>query len=62
MAEVAVDAEVERRLRNGDSRALDNLVPSGAKIFKVVTRGELLAIAEATSRVTARMLRVFNVA
>ncbi len=62
VAEVAVDAEVERRLRNGDSRALDGLVPPGAKIFKVVARGELLAIAEAASRVTARMLRVFNVA
>jgi tRNA pseudouridine55 synthase len=62
VAEVAVDGEVERRLRNGDSRALDALVPPGATIFKVVARGELLAIAEATSRVTARMLRVFNVA
>ena len=61
VVEVAVDAEIERRLRNGDSRALDNLVPPGAKMFKVVARGELLAIAEATSRVTARMLRVFNV-
>lgn len=61
VVEVAVDAEIERRFRNGDSRALDNLVPPGAKMFKVVARGELLAIAEATSRVTARMLRVFNV-
>jgi tRNA pseudouridine55 synthase len=61
VAEVAVDAEVERRVRNGDSRALDGLVPPGATIFKVVARGELLAIAEATSRVTARMLRVFNI-
>jgi tRNA pseudouridine55 synthase len=62
VAEAAVDTEVERRLRNGDSRALDGLVPPGATIFKVVARGELLAIAEAASRVTARMLRVFNAA
>jgi tRNA pseudouridine55 synthase len=61
VAEVAVDAEAERRLRNGDSRALDGLVPPGAKLFKVVARGELVAIAETTSRITARMLRVFNV-
>ena len=61
VGEVAVDAEVERRLRNGDSRALDGLAPPGATIFKVVARDDLLAIAEVTSRMTARILRVFNV-
>lgn len=60
LPEVEVDASVERRLRNGDSRALDLLAPPGAKLFKVIAHGELLAIAEATSRVTAVIARVFG--
>lgn len=59
MAEAEAGAEQVRRLRNGDSRALDNLVPAGAKLFKVVGDGALVAVAEATSRVTARVVRVF---
>jgi tRNA pseudouridine55 synthase len=78
LPEVAVDAAVEQRLRNGDSRALDGLVPPRAfdgllppgardggetpranKHFKVICDGRLLAIAEATSRVTAVIARVF---
>jgi tRNA pseudouridine55 synthase len=58
--EVEVDATLERRLRNGDSRALDLLTPPGARLFKVIARGELLAIAEATSRATAAISRVFG--
>jgi tRNA pseudouridine55 synthase len=61
MAEAEADTIQVRRLRNGDSRALDGLVPAGAKLFKVVSAGELIAVAEATSRVTARVLRVFGV-
>jgi tRNA pseudouridine55 synthase len=61
MAEAEADTIQVRRLRNGDSRALDGLVPTGAKLFKVVSAGELIAVAEATSRVTARVLRVFGV-
>ena len=61
MAEAEVDAIQVRRLRNGDSRALDGLVPEGAKLFKVMSVGELIAVAEATSRVTARVARVFGV-
>jgi tRNA U55 pseudouridine synthase TruB len=87
LPEVAVDAAVEQRLRNGDSRALDGLVPPRAlggllplraidgslppgardggvtpranKHFKVIFDGHLIAIAEATSRVTAVIARVF---
>jgi tRNA pseudouridine55 synthase len=62
LPEVEVDAAVERRLRNGDSRALDLLAPPGAKLFKVIAHGELLALAETTSRVTAVIVRVFGVA
>jgi tRNA pseudouridine55 synthase len=61
MAEVAVDAEVARRLQNGDARALDGLVPADAELFKVVREGRLLAVAKATSRVTAVLARVFVV-
>jgi tRNA U55 pseudouridine synthase TruB len=69
LPEVAVDAALEQRLRNGDSRALDGLVPPQAldgamppranKFFKVIFDGHLIAIAEATSRVTAVIARVF---
>ena len=61
MAEAEADAIQVRRLRNGDSRALDGLVPAGAKLFKVVSAGALIAVAEASSRVTARVVRVFVV-
>jgi tRNA pseudouridine55 synthase len=61
MAEAEADAVQVRRLRNGDSRALDGLVPAGARLFKVVSAGELIAVAEASSRVTARVVRVFGV-
>jgi tRNA pseudouridine55 synthase len=61
MAEAEADRMQVRRLRNGDSRALDGLVPEGAKLFKVVSAGALIAVAEATSRVTARVVRVFGV-
>jgi tRNA pseudouridine55 synthase len=60
LPEVEVDAAIERRLRNGDSRALDLLAPPGAKMFKVIAHGELLALAETTSRVTAVIARVFG--
>jgi len=58
--EVEVDAAIEQRLRHGDSRVLDGLAPAGAILFKVVARGELAAIAKATSRVTATIARVFG--
>jgi tRNA pseudouridine55 synthase len=61
MAEAEADAIQVRRLRHGDSRALDGLVPRGAKLFKVVSAGALIAVAEASSRVTARVVRVFGV-
>jgi tRNA pseudouridine55 synthase len=61
MAEAEADSIQVRRLRNGDSRALDGLVPDDAKLFKVVSAGALIAVAEATSRVTARVVRVFGV-
>lgn len=61
MAEAEADSAQVRQLRNGDSRALDGLAPAGAKLFKVVSAGALVAVAEATSRVTARVVRVFGV-
>jgi tRNA pseudouridine55 synthase len=61
LPEIDVDAAIEKRLRNGDSRALDGIVPPQAqKFFKVVADGHLLAIAQATSRVTAVIARVFG--
>jgi len=87
LPEAIVDTAVEARLRNGDSRALEGLVPPRAldgllmpraidessipgasdvgvtrrpnKHFKVVRDGQLIAIAEATSRLTAIIARVF---
>ncbi|HZO83342.1 MAG TPA: tRNA pseudouridine(55) synthase TruB [Candidatus Binataceae bacterium] len=59
MPEAQAGPVEERMLRNGDSRALDGLAPAGTRLFKVVSRGRLIAVAEATSRVTARVLRVF---
>lgn len=61
MAEAEADPVQVRRLRNGDSRALDGLAPEGAGLFKVVSAGALVAVAEATSRITARVVRVFGV-
>lgn len=58
--EVAVDPAVARRLRNGDARALDGLIPPTPGRFKVVAGDELVAVAESTSRVTATLLRIFN--
>jgi tRNA pseudouridine55 synthase len=61
IAEVVVDAGSEKRLRNGDSRALDSQVPPGGPLFMVIsTSGELIAVARATSRVTAIVERIFN--
>jgi tRNA pseudouridine55 synthase len=62
LKELVVDASAEKRLRNGDSRALDSQVPPDAPLFKVISaRGELIAVARATSRVTALVERIFNV-
>jgi tRNA pseudouridine55 synthase len=59
--ELEVDATAEKRLRNGDSRALDSQVPPNGPLFKVISdSGELIAVARATSRVTAIVERIFN--
>jgi tRNA pseudouridine55 synthase len=75
LSEVEVSGDIVKRLRNGDSRALDGLVPQrerdvqglysdaspqANKYFKVIADDRLLAIAEATSRVTAVIARVFD--
>lgn len=61
MPELIVDETAEKRLRNGDSRALDSQVPPGEPLFKVISHsGELIAVARATSRVTATVERIFN--
>ncbi|MGH7924374.1 MAG: tRNA pseudouridine(55) synthase TruB, partial [Candidatus Binatus sp.] len=62
LPELVVDAAAEKRLRNGDSRALDSQVPANGPLFKVISSsGELIAVARATSRVTAVVERIFNV-
>jgi len=61
MPELLVDAAAEKRLRDGDSRVLDAQVPPGGPLFKVVSdSGGLIAVARATSRVTAVIERIFN--
>ena len=60
LPEVVIDPLVEGRLRHGDSRALDHLSPEEAGLFKLISRGKLVAIARSTSRVTAAILRVFG--
>ncbi len=57
--EVEVGGDVERRIRNGDSRALDAVAPSGAGLFKLVSGCRLLAIARADSHAGAKLERVF---
>jgi tRNA pseudouridine55 synthase len=61
LPEVLVDITAEKRLRNGDSRALDSQVPPNGPLFKVISdSGDLIAVARATSRVTAIVERIFN--
>jgi tRNA pseudouridine55 synthase len=60
MPEAEVGDAARERIRNGDSRALDHLAPAGAALFKVVHRNELIAVARATSRTTAQLLRGFG--
>jgi tRNA pseudouridine55 synthase len=61
LPELEVDATAEKRLRNGDSRALDSQVPPNGPLFKVISgSGELIAVARVTSRVTAIVERIFN--
>ncbi len=60
LAELNVDDEAEKLLRNGDPRALEGRVPAGTEMFKVIHAGQLIAVAKATSRVTATIVRVFN--
>jgi tRNA pseudouridine55 synthase len=61
LPQVVVDETRERQLRNGDSSALDSIAPAGADFFTVVQSGGcLIAVARATSRVTAVIERIFN--
>jgi tRNA pseudouridine55 synthase len=59
--EVEVEPAIERSLRNGDSRALDGLAPRDAELFKVIARGNLIALAAPVSRLTSTIARIFNV-
>ena len=61
LAELIVDDAAEKLLRNGDPRALEGKVPAGTEMFKVIHAGHLIAVAKATSRVTATIVRIFNV-
>jgi tRNA pseudouridine55 synthase len=60
LPEVVIDPVLEGRLRRGDSRALDHLNPESGGLFKVIARGELVAVARSTSRLTAVIVRVFE--
>jgi tRNA pseudouridine55 synthase len=61
MPAVTIDAAAVERLRNGDSRVLDAAVPAAGGLFRVLdSNRRLVAIAHATSRVTALIERVFN--
>ncbi len=61
MREAAVGAAIERRLRSGDSSALDMIIPVASGCFKVISEaGDLIAVARATSRATAVIERIFN--
>jgi tRNA pseudouridine55 synthase len=60
LPEVTIDPLLEARLRHGDSRVLDLLSPNVAGLFKVVSRGELVAIARRTSHRTTAITRVFR--
>jgi tRNA pseudouridine55 synthase len=59
LPELIIDPIVEQRIRHGDSRALDHLGPSGPDLFKVVSRGELVAVARKSSPSSAAIVRVF---
>lgn len=60
LPEATIDPSLEARLRHGDSRALDGLSPHGAGLFKVISRGELVAIAQRASGRSAAIARVFG--
>jgi tRNA pseudouridine55 synthase len=60
LPEVMIEPLLESRLRHGDSRALDHLCPEGAGLFKVISRGKLVAVARSTSHLTAAIVRVFG--
>jgi tRNA pseudouridine55 synthase len=60
LPEVAVDPQLEARLRHGDSRALNGLNPPGASLFKLISETELVAVARRTSNTTSVIERVFG--
>lgn len=60
LPEAVVDPVLERRIRQGDSRALDHIGPEGGGLFKVISHGELIAIARSALRETAVIMRVFR--
>jgi tRNA pseudouridine55 synthase len=62
LAELNVDDDAEKLLRNGDPRALEGRIPAGTEMFKVIHKDQLIAVAKATSRVTAIIVRGFSVA
>jgi tRNA pseudouridine55 synthase len=59
MQEVDVTATVAARIRNGDASVLAGHIPGAGGLFKVVSGGSLVAVAQATSRVTATLVRGF---
>jgi tRNA pseudouridine55 synthase len=60
LPESVIDPALERRIRQGDLRALSYVTSGNAGLFKVVSRGQLLAVARVTSRSTAAIIRVFG--
>jgi hypothetical protein len=61
MEEVEVSAAIAGRIRAGDASALTGRIPPGSALFKVVFDGGLVAVARATSRATATVVRGFLV-
>jgi tRNA pseudouridine55 synthase len=60
LPEAVIDPVLERRVRQGDSRALNHFSAESGGVFKVISRDELVAVARSTSHVSAVIVRVFG--
>jgi tRNA pseudouridine55 synthase len=60
LPEAVIDPALEKRVRQGDSRALNHFSPDSGGVFKVIAHDELVAVAHSTSHVSAVIVRVFG--